>query len=194
MHPSTQDQIAKAPIAKLQRRAGIGGRVRSSVTRVTAVTAAGAAAAALLWLAGPANAAPAPRPAVTGHDSVQVVGTSPSGPLSFIARGPDAGTGVDHPGNKGDTFVYSGGGTEKVLASKGSGPQTLDPKTCLLTVRQHGTYKILGGTGKFAGISGHGTYQVYVLAVEARSGGKCTGKKPPLGFQEIIRASGMVSF
>ncbi len=80
-----------------------------------------------------------------------------------------------------------------VRASKGTGPQTLDPKTCLVTVRQHGTYKILGGTGKFAGISGHGTYQAYVLVVEARSGGKCTAKKPPLGFQEIIRATGTVS-
>ena len=101
---------------------------------------------------------------------------------------------MDHQGNKVSTFVFSGGGTEKILASKGTGPQTLNPKTCLLTVRQHGTYKILSGTGKFAGISGHGpTRRGHVLAVEPRSGGKCSSTKPPLGFQEIIKASGSVT-
>ena len=33
-----------------------------------------------------------------------------------------------------------------------------------------------GGTGKFAGTSGHGTHHVNVLAVLARSGGKCRGQ------------------
>jgi hypothetical protein len=191
MHPTIQYQQAKAQIAELQDQAGTRGRAQPSTVRVTAVAAVTAAAAALLWLAGPANAAPAPHPAVSGHDSSQMVGTSPTGPLSGIARGLDAGAGKYYPGKKFDTFVLPGG-TEKVRPSKGTGPQTLNPKTCLVTIRQHGTYKILGGTGKFAGISGHGTYRANVLIVEARSGGKCSAAKPPLGFQEIIEASGSV--
>jgi hypothetical protein len=61
-------------------------------------------------------------------------------------------------------------------------------------VSQHGTYKLLGGTGKYAGISGHGTYQISILGVGARNlKGACARSKPPVAFELIIRASGPVS-
>jgi hypothetical protein len=56
-----------------------------------------------------------------------------------------------------------------------------------------GTYKIFGGTGKYAGISGSGKYQLSILAVAAQSAGKCTTQKALLAFQQIVKFSGPVS-
>ena len=56
-----------------------------------------------------------------------------------------------------------------------------------------GTYKIFGGTGKYAGITGSGKYQLSILAVAARSAGKCTTQKPFVAFQQIVKFSGPVS-
>jgi hypothetical protein len=50
----------------------------------------------------------------------------------------------------------------------------------------------VGGTGKYAGISGHGRYRLDILAVGARSHGTCTQNKPPVTFELIVRASGPV--
>src|SRR5262249_39718926 len=79
-------------------------------------------------------------------------------------------------------------GSFKVVHSKGSGTQTFNRKTCLVTVNLKGTYKIFGGTGKYAGISGSGKYQLSILAVVARSAGKCSG--PFVAFQQIVKFSG----
>jgi hypothetical protein len=99
--------------------------------------------------------------------------------------------GVDHSGNKVDTAVFSNG-SFKIAHSKGTGSQSFNPKTCLMTISQHGTYALSGGTGAYAGISGSGKYQLSILAVAARSGGKCSRTKPPVAFQQIIKASGPV--
>lgn len=100
------------------------------------------------------------------------------------------GAGVDHSGNTVDTLVFPGG-TYKVRHGTGTGTQTLNPKTCLLRVNLHGTDTTYGGTGKFRGISGHGTWQASALAIYARSAGKCSTAKVPLAFQEIITGSGL---
>ena len=100
------------------------------------------------------------------------------------------GAGVDHSGNTVDTLVFPAG-TYKTRHGAGTGTQTLNPKTCLLRVSLHGTDTTFGGTGKFRGISGHGTWQASVLAVYARSAGKCSTTKVPLAFQEIITGSGL---
>jgi hypothetical protein len=86
-----------------------------------------------------------------------------------------------------------GNGTFKVRHSNGKGSQGSNPKTCLLSISEHGTYKIFGGTGKFAGISGHGIYHLSILAIGARSKGKCSKTRAPAAFQQLIRASGPVT-
>ena len=62
-----------------------------------------------------------------------------------------------------------------------------------MTVSVHGTYTLSGGTGKYAGIRGHGTYHLSILGIGARSGGQCTTHKPPVAWQQIIQASGPVT-
>jgi hypothetical protein len=94
-------------------------------------------------------------------------------------------------GNTTDTLKFPNGSI-RLRHSAGTGPQSFDPRTCLNTVNQHGTYRLLGGTGKYAGISGHGRFQLNVLAVGARSHGKCSQTKPLVAFELIIRAAGPV--
>ena len=112
---------------------------------------------------------------------------------SVIAYGVFTGAGVDHQvSNNVDRFVFSNG-TIRVHHSNGKGQQSFNPKTCLLTVNEHGTFLLTHGTGKYAGISGHGTYHLSVLAIGARSHGKCSQTKPPVAYHQVINARGLVS-
>jgi hypothetical protein len=186
-----QNKITRAHDAESRRapRAGWAAKRKAATAAVIAVSAA---VATVLWLALPASASPAVSAAPTVNDSIQLMTTSAtSNNLGAIEWGSVfTGAGVDHSGNTVDTLVFPGG-TYKVRHGTGTGTQTLNPKTCLLRVNLHGTETTYGGTGKFRGISGHGTWQASVLAIDARSAGKCSTTKVPLAFQEIITGSGL---
>jgi hypothetical protein len=130
-------------------------------------------------------------PAASGTEHFQIMTTSAtSTKASLIAHGLVTAAGTDVEGNNVDTFKFAGG-SFKVRHSAGKGPQHFSPVTCLLTVTQHGTYTIFGGTGKYAGIGGHGTYHLNILGVGARNAkGKCSMSAPPKAFQQVIDASG----
>ena len=159
---------------------------------ITATIVAAAAAAAM----GGAGVAAAGTHSggMSGIQHFQLMSTSATATTSsVIAYGVFTGAAVDHMvSNSVDEFVFSNG-TIRVHHSAGQGPQSVNPKTCLLRVNQHGTYRIIRGTGKFAGIRGHGTYRLSILAIGARSGGMCSQSKPPVAFHEVINASGPVS-
>jgi hypothetical protein len=141
-----------------------------------------------------AAAAPPPaRPAVAGTEHFQFMTTSATASRSpLIARGVFTAPGTATSGSAAvGKFVFAGG-TIRIRHSPGKGSQSFNPKTCLLTVSLHGTYKLLSGTGTYTGITGHGTYQLSILAIGARSKGKCSQRKAPVAFQQIIRASGPV--
>ena len=141
-----------------------------------------------------ASAAPAGlRAAVAGTENFQAMSTSATGAPKVIASGVFTQAGVDHEGSHNTgTFVFPNG-TITVKHSPGTGTQTFNPKTCLLQVNLHGTYKLLGGTGAYQGISGSGTYKLSILSIGAKSGGTCTRIKPPVAFQQLIQASGPVT-
>lgn len=161
---------------------------------VSFTTAVTAAAATAVWLAVPAGASPAASPSVSGTEHFQAVSTSATATTQgAIFFGAFTTPGVDHiTGFLTDTFVFPTG-TFKLTHSRGTGTRKLNPKTCLFTLKMHGTYNIFGGTGRYAGIRGRGTYQLNVLAITARSGGKCTMTKPPVAFQRNLKASGPVT-
>ena len=133
------------------------------------------------------------RSAVSGTEQFQMMTTSGTGSTgSVIASGVFTAPAVDHEhSNNTSTFTFANG-TILIKHSNGTGTQNFNPKTCLLTINEHGTYKLVSGTGAYAGISGSGKYRVSILAVAASSGGKCVKNKPPVAFQEIIKASGPV--
>jgi hypothetical protein len=186
-----QDKITRAHDAESRHAPRAGWTARRKAATAAAI-AVSAAAATVLWLAGPASASPAASTARTVNDNIQLMTTSAtSNNLGAIEWGSVfTGVGVDHSGNTVDTLVFPGG-TYKTRHGTGTGTQTLNPKTCLLRVNLHGTDTTFGGTGKFRGISGTGTWQASVLAIYARSAGKCSTTRVPLAFQEIITGSGL---
>ena len=156
---------------------------------ISAVAVAGALAATGLTAASAAAGAGSP-----GFEYFQLVTTSAANnaPLSIIATGVFTAGGVNHPGNRVDTAVFPNG-TFKIAHSNGTGTPRFNAKTCLTTIVLNGTYRLSGGTGAYAGISGHGIYRLNILIVGARnSAGKCSNKLPPTAFQQIIRAQGPV--
>ena len=124
--------------------------------------------------------------------TTSAAGNAPSSVI--ILRGSITDGGVDHPGNAVDTAVFASG-SFKIAHSQGTGTPTFNPRTCLGLFAINGTYKLFGGTGAYAGISGHGIYRVNVTIVGARtSTGKCAAMNlPPAAFQELIKAQGPVS-
>ena len=159
------------------------------------ITAAIIAAAATVAIGGAGVAAASTHSGgATGIEHFQIMTTSATAAnSSVIAYGvfTDAGVNQSVSNNVG-RFVLSNGNI-RVRHSNGKGSQTFNPKTCLLTVNEHGTFLITHGTGRYAGISGHGTYRLSILAVAARSHGKCSQRKAPLAYHQVINATGSVS-
>jgi hypothetical protein len=157
---------------------------------ISALTAAAAAAV----MGGAGLAAASTHAAVSGTENFQLMSTSGStNTSSIIASGVFTAPGVDHEGAHNTAKFVFANGTVSVKHSNGTGTQHFDPKTCLLTISQHGTYQLLSGTGKYAGITGSGKYQLSILAIGAKAGGKCTQSKPPVAFHQVINATGPVS-
>jgi hypothetical protein len=157
---------------------------------ISVVAVAGAMAATGLTAASASQAAGS-----SGFEHFQIVATNPANnaPSSIIARGVFTAGGVDRPGNKVDTAVFPNG-TFKIAHSNGTGTPRFNPRTCLGAIVLNGTYRLSGGTGAYAGISGHGIYRLNILIVGGRNAaGKCSNKLPPTAFQQIIRAQGPVS-
>ena len=165
-------------------------KLRSKILGAMSVVAvAGALAATGLTAASASQAAGS-----SGFEHFQLVTTSAANdaPESIIATGTFTAGGVNHPGNRVDTAVFPNG-TFKIVHSNGTGTPHLNVKTCLFAFALNGTYRLSGGTGAYAGISGHGIYRANITFVAARNAaGQCTNKLPPAAFQQIIRAQGPV--
>jgi hypothetical protein len=159
------------------------------------ITSAAIAATAAAVLCGTGIATAATHSAATGTESFQMMTTSATSPTaSVIASGVFTAPGTINTNTKGNkgTFVFPSG-TVSLKHSAGTGKQSFNPKTCLLTVNEHGTFKLTGGTGAYAGITGHGDYQLSILAIAARSGSKCSESKAPLAYHQVIEATGPVT-
>ena len=145
-------------------------------------------------ISGAGLAAATARPASPQIEHFQSMTTSATATsLSLIATGVFTAGGVHVPtGATTDTFKFPGG-TIKLRHHPIRHTQTVNSRTCLFTARELGTYKLTGGTGKYAGISGSGTYAASILAVLARnSRGKCSMTLTPAAFQFVINGQGPV--
>jgi hypothetical protein len=159
------------------------------------LAAAAAAVIAVTAAAGvtAASASPSTRQAVHGTEYVQIMSTSPtSGLASAIAHGVFTATGQAQLGEARLGKIVFPGGTIILTHRAGRGTAEVDPRTCLDVISQPGTYQITAGTGRYAGISGDGTYQLSLIFVAGRSHGQCSSAKPPVARQELLRLSGPV--
>jgi hypothetical protein len=156
----------------------------ASTITVSGLTAASASQAA-------SHTAASHRTASTEHFRLMSTAAT-SSPSTIIATGKFTAGGTDIAGRTSDLVKFPGG-TFRISHSRGHGKQTVDRRTCLLNVREHGRYKLSHGTGAYAGISGHGRYVLRLTAVAARNAkGNCSQAKLPVAAQETIRAHGPV--
>jgi hypothetical protein len=139
-----------------------------------------------------ASASPAAPRAASGTEYVQVMSTSAAGPASAIARGAFTAAGQARLGDARVGTIVFRGGTVVLSHRPGKGSSRFYPGACLSLISQSGTYQIVRGTGRYAGISGHGTYQLSLEIVAARVHGACSSAKPPVAQQELLLRAGPV--
>ena len=158
--------------------AGASAVIATGAAVIFGLTAASAAPARPA--AAPAHPAAAPaRPAagtsVSGIEHFRFMTTNGnSNTESAIALGVFIEGGIDHPG-RADKVIFADG-TFRLRNSPGHGRTTFNHRTCLGIDNLRGTYKIYGGTGKYAGISGHGKYLSRARFVNKRNAaGRCDG-------------------
>ena len=165
------------------------------------LTATGlAATAAVTALALPAGASPVTaRPAaITGTQHFQAMVTSATATKApLIGYGVITAPGTDRINVNGtDTFVFPGGSfLVKHAPSKGATKQSFNAKTCLMQISQKGTFKISGGTGKYKGASGSGTYALSIIAIGPKlKSGACNPSQEavPVAWQQEIQAVGQI--
>jgi hypothetical protein len=161
--------------------------VKRNISFAIAAAATTATTATALWLAVPAGAV-----SVSGTENFQIMTTSAtSSTFSVIAHGVFTVAGVDHSGSKVDTLVFPNGSFK--MTHTGKARQTFNPKTCLVTISEKAVITLSGGTGAYKDISGKGAAQASILAIGAKSGGKCSMTKPPVALQQVIKATASVT-
>ncbi len=83
------------------------------------------------------------------------------------------------------------------ISPTGNGLQ-FDPRTCVLSGPIFGTYQVTGGTSRFVGASGSGTFQGQVFALFGRNAqGQCVDPasgQAPIFVAQVIRNPGTISF
>lgn len=149
---------------------------------------AAATVATSLAISGAAAAAPTTKTEHFSFVSTAITGNT----FSAIATGAfTAGGTANLPSGKG-TLKFPGG-TIKVAAKAGHAKNNFNAKTCLGTSVQPGTFKIISGTGVYAGITGSGKYTASFTEVGPIVAGKCSMNGNPVAAQGSIRASGPVT-
>jgi hypothetical protein len=168
--------------------------MKRTLSFAAAAVSALTAVAAVLWLALPAGASPATQSAVSGIENFQLMTTSATATtIPIIAYGLFTASGVNHTGKNVDTVVFSNG-SFKINHAGVVVHFKLDPKTCLIQASGTGKVTLSGGTGAYKGISGTPVATLSILGIAARSAaGKCSMAKPPVAFQQLIKASGKIT-
>jgi hypothetical protein len=158
-----------------------------------ALAATAVATAAATVGVGTASAAPTVSHAPTGTEYIQVMSASTGpGTASVIARGVFTAAGQVRLGDAKAVTITFPGGTVVLTHKQAHGSQHFSPASCLSLISQSGSYRITRGTGRYAGISGHGTYQLSLEIIGARAHGQCSPGRPPLAQQELLRLSGPI--
>jgi hypothetical protein len=121
----------------------------------------------------------------------------------LVARGVFNGVGriveieslpTDPPDVLRDDLVFAAGTMH--LVSQGSPPTfTINPRTCIYSLRAEQTSTITGGTGRFSAASGSfaGTVNAHGLAARDPDG-SCSQEQTPLIDVDILTSSGTLSF
>ncbi len=137
------------------------------IVAVVVVAAAGVTAGAVLASASGSG--------LSGAESFVATSSSPSGsPLAITLVGVFSASGTETVTGRDRLLVRLPGGTFAGITRPQKASVSLNSSTCLLTIRQPGTFTTGHGTGRYAGIAGSGTYHVvYTATFRRASNGTC---------------------
>jgi hypothetical protein len=124
------------------------------------------------------------------HQQFVLVQTSVEDDASrtLYAVGPITGVGVDTELSATRDEIAFADGTVTIEHTTRHEDDDFDPSTCRLSFSENGTYRIVGGTGAYEGVDGHGNYTLRAGATDA-----CDESGPPSNFVAIIDAEGTVT-
>lgn len=168
---------------------------RITAAVVAAITATGAGALTISAQSADADA-PATQAAAKSQPEHFLVTTGPDGKQVVVAHGAFAGGGRDVSSGQKDV-LHLGGGTVTLKhpnseSQFSQGPA--HPKSCFVSLEGSGKYTLVNGTGRFEGVSGHGTFAYTGQAIAQRKGdGTCDTHSRPKAEAVYITASGPAS-
>ena len=163
-----------------------------SVTIRRTIGAVTATAALVLGGTGIASAATT-RHTAKEYFLITISGTSET----VIAHGAFTGAGRDDASHNNYDILHLGGGQVRIVHPDKDSHFTykLDPKSCFITFSITGKYTLSHGTGKYKGLTGHGTYKVKEQGITARtSSGACDMNTEPKVLAGYVNGSGPVSW
>ncbi len=128
----------------------------------------------------------------SGTEHFELVTTSVGQTITFhaIYYGVVTAAGTEVSPSSGNTdTVHLPGGTFKLVHTAPPGFK-VNPKTCLAIATGTAKYKITGGTGRYAGISGKGTAVISEVGILGRVKGACSENAAPAAFFIVVKGSG----
>ncbi len=144
-------------------------------------------------VAGTGLAAASASAAAGRTEEFRMVSGQVSGKASVIATGAFTAGGTTNLDTTAATLRFRGG-SFRISPRPALAHAHVNPRTCMLNALQQGSYRIGHGTGRFAHISGSGSYVAEILGVLARNArGKCSETKPPRALQQVVTAHGPVT-
>ena len=143
---------------------------------------------------------PAPAWAQQGNQRFIATSTIPGGNTgTVVATGPITGVGTfvlpegQGPGPLPAQFIFDDGTLFVTIVPN---PPAIDfnPQTCVVLIRTSGTFQVTGGTGRFSGATGSGTFAGRAFVLLARGPqGECNPEDEPQFFFGIVDNIGHVS-
>jgi hypothetical protein len=142
----------------------------------------------------------------TAHAGPRQASAKPTTTESFLVAGANqrdvvvghglfAAGGKDEQHSGKDVLILNGGKLTLTHPEKSAHFHAkVNPHTCFVTFRITGDYTLGHGTGKYKGVTGHGTYTVFAQGIGKRlAGGACNETANPKVEASYIKASGPVS-
>lgn len=118
----------------------------------------------------------------------------PADKFNVIATGVFTDGGTATPLSSSNKLTFPDGTIDVASKSKGKPVTNANTKTCYETLSDQGTYTITGGTGKYRGITGSGTYTLEIREIGPKVNGKCdTQTSKRVASQAILKAYGPVT-
>jgi len=146
--------------------------------------------------ASPAHAAGTETFTATTADMSVIAAPNNSLPVKASGAFADAGS-ISLAGDGKSATLHLHSGTIAMSHGRGTSNQSLDRANCRATLTESGLkYRITGGTGRYAGVTGSGTAELILVASLPKDHGTCNASQSavPTSARETFTATGPVRY